>query len=95
MADEAKRIISIEELSSKVDKLFDMLGNNTTKTETKTEQVSGDVDSQVQKALADAKAKDEAASKEAATESRFKKLEELAEKKPVSYGRLTKFMWSE
>lgn len=93
--DATKKHISLEELSNRVEQLFDKVSKLGIGTSAKTEETGTDVSSQIERALQDARGKDEAEKKEAATESRFKKLEELAERKPHSYSKFTRAMWGE
>lgn len=83
--------LSLAEVNAKLDRLIAASGNTPATASKETSNAS--VEDQVNKAVSDAKAKDAEAQEKSHTESRIKKLEELAERPPAEVRKLTKLMW--
>ena len=96
---EVSRIVSINDLSAKVDKLFEMLtGNgNGAKRGGMDREGASSLDEQIKRAVQSAGEEDRKRSaseqREAEVSDRLKKLEERSEKPPKEYRRLTKVFW--
>ena len=97
MADaEEARIVSLNELSEKVDRLFGMLEHKEARTAVKS-GTAADLSEQINKAVNEATAAEKAKSAEEqhrkGLEDRLAALEARKESKPKEYSRLTRFMW--
>jgi hypothetical protein len=83
----------VDELSRKVDELFELVRSNHSTSGTKTEVSS--VDSQVQAALAAARAKDAEEAEKTNTANEIKAIKEKLETKPRQVRNITKRFWGE